>query len=179
MNIRTILAPVDYTTCSLIVTQNAASLAVKLGARLVLLHVAELPRGVSPRASLHPGGGDISAREYLYDDAYRHLARFVDAARDLGAEVDVTVEVGPVVPTILAVSAARKADLLVMSTHGRAGVARALLGSVAEAVAHKSPVPVMLVRREPRAECGVENCDGCTKDGRSAVETQVSAEADG
>ncbi|MFD1730128.1 universal stress protein [Deinococcus malanensis] len=47
---------------------------------------------------------------------------------------------------ILDVAREEGAHLLVMSTHGRSGLGRALMGSVAEAVAHHSPIPVMLVR---------------------------------
>ena len=47
---------------------------------------------------------------------------------------------------ILDVAAELKPDLIVMGTHGRSGVVRALLGSVAEGVAHHAPAPVLLVR---------------------------------
>lgn len=47
---------------------------------------------------------------------------------------------------ILDVAAELKPDLIVMGTHGRSGLGRALLGSVAEGVAHHAPAPVLLVR---------------------------------
>lgn len=52
----------------------------------------------------------------------------------------------PVPRLILEAAKALGADLIVMSTHGRSGLSRALLGSVAEAVTHHAPVPVLLVR---------------------------------
>ena len=52
----------------------------------------------------------------------------------------------PVPRLILEAAKTLGADLIVMSTHGRGGLSRALLGSVAEAVAHHAPVPVLLVR---------------------------------
>ena len=52
----------------------------------------------------------------------------------------------PVPRLILEAAQTLGADLIVMSTHGRSGLGRALLGSVAEAVTHRAPVPVLLVR---------------------------------
>ncbi|WP_104990606.1 universal stress protein [Deinococcus sp. NW-56] len=52
----------------------------------------------------------------------------------------------PVPRLILEAARTLEADLIVMSTHGRSGLSRALLGSVAEAVTHHAPVPVLLVR---------------------------------
>ncbi|MBX8464782.1 universal stress protein [Deinococcus sp. RIT780] len=64
-----------------------------------------------------------------------------------GARVRVEPAAGrTLVRAILDVAREENAALIVMSTHGRGGLGRALLGSVAEAVAHHAPVPVMLVR---------------------------------
>jgi len=54
-----------------------------------------------------------------------------------------------------------------------------VLGSVAEAVARSAHVPVMLVRREVRPECGRDSCDWCTHHGRSAAEDRVAVESQG
>lgn len=179
MNIRTILVPVDFSTCSLLVTRQAAGLAAKLGARVVVLHVAELPPHVSPDAHVSPEGVDRTAGAYVLEDTRARLAPFLEAGRALGAEVDVDVRLGPVVPTILAATEAAGADLVVMGTHGRTGLARAVLGSVAEGVAHQAHVPVMLVRRESRPECKRASCEWCPHDGRSPAEERLSAETQG
>ncbi|MEZ4240736.1 MAG: universal stress protein, partial [Myxococcota bacterium] len=108
------------------------------------------------------------------------LARFALAARRAGApEVDVAVEVGPVVDGVLAAAEELGADLIVMGTHGRTGLARMVLGSVAEGVVHRAHVPVMLVRREPSAACGRASCEWCAEDGQSPAERQVLAEREG
>jgi nucleotide-binding universal stress UspA family protein len=55
---------------------------------------------------------------------------------------------GLVAETILDAAEVMQADLIAMSTHGRTGMLRLLLGSVAEQVVHQSKIPVMLIRPE-------------------------------
>jgi nucleotide-binding universal stress UspA family protein len=179
VNIQTILVPVDFSTCSLLVTRQAAGLAARLGARVVVLHVAELPAGVPPDTHVRLDGVDSTAGDYVGDDTRARLAPFAEAARASGVETSVEVRFGAVVPTILAAADTSHADLLVIGTHGRTGLARAVLGSVAEAVAHKAHVPVMLVRRESRPECARESCEWCPHAARSPAEERIAAETQG
>ncbi len=179
MDIRTILVPVDFSTCSLLVTRQAAGLGARLGARVVILHVAELPSDVKPDTHVRPEGADRTASDYLVADTRERLEPFAAAARELGATVDVDVRVGPVVSTIADTSTSIGADLIVMGTHGRTGLARLVLGSVAEGVAHVSHVPVMLVRRESRPECARESCEWCPHEGRSPAEQRLAGESQG
>lgn len=179
MNIRTILVPVDFSKCSLLVTRQAAGLAARLGARIVVFHVSELPADVAAGAHVRPDGVDRTAAEYLAADSRERLASFAEAAHEVGAEAEVDVAFGPVVPTILAAADALGADLIVIGTHGRTGLARIVLGSVAEGVAHKAHVPVMLVRRESRPECARASCEWCPHEGRSPAEQKIAAESQG
>jgi len=82
MNIRTILVPVDFSVCSMLVTRQAAGLAARLGARLVVLHVSDLPAGVSPETHVRPEGVDRTASDYLVADGRERLAPFAEAARE-------------------------------------------------------------------------------------------------
>lgn len=179
MNIRTILVPVDFSVCSMLVTRQAAGLAARLGARLVVLHVSDLPAGVSPETHVRPEGVDRTASDYLVADGRERLAPFAKAARELGAAVELDVKFGHVVPTILRAADETQADLVIIGTHGRTGIARMVLGSVAEGVAHKAHVPVMLVRRESRPECARESCEWCPHGGRSAAEEKIAGESQG
>jgi nucleotide-binding universal stress UspA family protein len=181
VNIRTILVPVDFSACSLSLVRRAGSLAGRLEARVVLHHVASLPASLPPGAHLWPGGVETSsASGYVVDDVREHLVPLVRAAEEAGAPaVEAVVDTGDVVAAIIAATERLGADLIVMSTHGRAGLARVVLGSVAEGVAHRAQVPVMLVRREPSPECGTERCDWCAEDGRSPAERQAAAETEG
>lgn len=179
MNIRTILVPVDFSVCSVLVTRQAAGLAARLGARLVVLHVSDLAGGVAPETHVRPEGVDRTASDYLIADAKARLAPFATAAEELGVAVELDVRLGPVVPTILRAADDTHSDLIVIGTHGRTGFARIVLGSVAEAVAHKARVPVMLVRRESRPECARESCEWCPNEGRSAAEERIAGESQG
>lgn len=66
-----------------------------------------------------------------------------------------------------------------MGSHGRQGVARALLGSVAEQTLRTPHVPVMRVRRQPRPESDHERCDWCQLGIRSDAERALAGELDG
>lgn len=177
MNLSTILVPVDFTACSRAVALRAASLAERVGARLVLHHAAPLPPGLPPETRVFPQGSARSAEDWALAEARTHLERLAAEVRSTTVEVAVRCDAGPVVPTILAAVREVGADFVVMGTHGRSGVARWVLGSVAEGVTRESPVPVMLIRREPRPECGRASCAWCSLDGRSDAERALGAEA--
>ncbi len=179
MNVQRILVPVDYSACSWEVAEKAAQLAKRLGAAVVLLHVAELPRGVTAATVVRPGERALSSGDYVRQDATARLASLLEAVRAHGVDADAVVELGPVTPTILAVADAHAADLIVMGTHGREGLARVMLGSVAEGVVHRAHVPVMLIRREPKATCAHRSCAWCANGSASVAEAQLSAELDG
>ena len=179
MNIHHILVPVDFSGCTLGLVREAAELGQQCGARLTLLHVATLPEGLAPDAHLHPAGGDVTAAEYVAGDARIALAPYAQAAAALGVPTAAVVQGGAVVPGILAASQRLGADLVMMGTHGRTGLARALLGSVAEQVVRASSVPVLLVRRERRPTCAAASCAWCALDGLSRAEAQALAEAEG
>ncbi|WP_102125337.1 universal stress protein [Deinococcus planocerae] len=121
---------------------HAQALAAGLGAELCALLVLPdpLPAVADGIAYLPPmSEGDLLAE--------RRGAEEKLAARVPGARVRVERATGRPIPgVILGVARDEDARLIVMSTHGRSGLSRALLGSVAEGVAHHSPVPVLLVR---------------------------------
>jgi len=69
-----------------------------------------------------------------------------------GPRTDAVFRQGTPFDVILDVAKSEGCDLIVIGTHGRRGVARVLLGSVAERVVRLSPVPVLTVHPAPRAE---------------------------
>jgi nucleotide-binding universal stress UspA family protein len=79
-------------------------------------------------------------------EARAYLERVAGTLEEQGARVQVVAESGPAVEVILRTVAERKGTLIAMSTHGRTGAARAVMGSVAEQVLRRSPVPVLTVR---------------------------------
>ena len=145
MPFQRILVPVDGSATALVGLDKAAELARALNARLFLLHVTEpSPLTITPDAvayspqvvdDLHEAGRDI-----LSEAAARVKALGVDCE---SAQSDA---IGPGVPAAIVAEAVRvNADLIVVGTHGRTGLRRALLGSDAEAIVRETTLPVMLV----------------------------------
>ena len=124
---------------------HAQSLAGALGAKLVVLTVQPDPTvamaGEFAYAPVSVSVADMAAE----DEAIRA------ELRQLAGDADIRVEHATgrtVAQTILAAAQAEGASLIVMATHGRSGLGRVLLGSVAEAVVHGATLPVMLVKGE-------------------------------
>ncbi|MEZ4316194.1 MAG: universal stress protein [Myxococcota bacterium] len=179
MDIQTILVPVDFSVCSLGVVRQATALAGKLGARIELVHVGDLPPGITPDTRIVADGHREAAGAVLSRDALARMAPFEAVARGEGVPVGSREVFGPIASTLLQAVDDAGADLVVMGTHGRSGLARIVLGSVAEAVVHGATVPVMLIRRQPRPECGRDDCDWCAHGGRSLAEDRIDAEQQG
>ncbi|MHB1213507.1 MAG: universal stress protein [Thiobacillus sp.] len=142
-----ILVAIDGSAHSTHALQHAAGLAKGLSASVRILHVVDiglLPYG--PELSI-----DIDALlEARYVAAEKILAAARDSVKASGLEVearllDTATPVQHVAAAIVEAASDWPADLLVLGTHGRRGVERWLLGSVAEGVARRSTVPVLLV----------------------------------
>jgi nucleotide-binding universal stress UspA family protein len=110
-------------------------------ATLSLLYVIDpITAGFGQRAL--PGSS-----EAWYERARETARDHFDAARELtGRPLDTRIEVGSPAPVIVDVVAEGRFDHVVLGNHGRDGVSRVLLGSIAEAVVRRSPVPVTVVR---------------------------------
>ena len=65
-----------------------------------------------------------------------------------GVATSYLIEFGPIAATVIKRVQSEHVDLVVVGSHGRTGLRRAVLGSVAEQLVRKSPVPVLVVRRE-------------------------------
>jgi nucleotide-binding universal stress UspA family protein len=133
--IRTILHPTDFSPLARHAFEVACSLALDYKARLVLLHVHEPPIPVGELVPSEPP--DI--REYLLRD----LQELKPAP---AVDVEYRLEVGSIAEGILCAAAETKCDLIVLGTHGRGGLGRMLLGSVAESVLRKAPCMVLTVK---------------------------------
>lgn len=149
VEIRHVLAPIDFSDSSAHALAYAVAVARWYGARVTALHVFINWPAVNVIPSLQPvavpGGIDGMRR-----DLEQHARDFVNRADAADVHVDVLVEEAPAVLGEILVQAARlEADLIVMGTHGRGGVDRMLLGSVTEKVLRKAACPVLAV--PPRA----------------------------
>ena len=136
-----ILCPV-FDKNSLLALQIATELAHERKATLHLLHVVAMPPG--PEVALSSGKMEAAARTKL-----ERLA--LDKVKGK-AHYQVEVMMGD--PGVEVLQAAKRlgADLILMATHGRKGLRRLVLGSVAEHVVREAPCPVLTVRPKAPAE---------------------------
>ena len=146
MMIKKILCAIDRSPSSLQAFGYAIALAKWQSARLNLLEVVEEapPPGVT-RAPKRDG-----VPNEIRTAVERDLRRVLTARRVSDVKVDVSVRKGKAVQEILAQAKTSRADLIVIGSHGRGGVQRLALGSVAERVLRLATSPVLTVRRGVR-----------------------------
>lgn len=140
-----ILCPVDFSETARAAMETAVELAARFDAELVLVHAYPIPGYTFP-----DGSAVASARmlQELADEAARHLDEWRELAVKAGAKkVSVDTAVGDPAGEIVRVAADKKADLIVMGTHGRTGIEHALMGSIAERVVRRAKCPVLTVRK--------------------------------
>jgi nucleotide-binding universal stress UspA family protein/predicted phosphoribosyltransferase len=150
--IRNILVAIDFHAASLRALDYAAHLARSTGARLTILHSYDLASLAYP-ADLPPAVPPLELR----DAAERELAAIVAALQQRGVDVKSVVRDAAPVNEILEAVAQLEADLVVVGTHGRRGLSRLVLGSVAEQIVRRSAAPVVTLhewRFEDRAAAG-------------------------
>ncbi|UQA58051.1 universal stress protein [Polyangium aurulentum] len=134
-----IVVPIDFEEASLKALDLAKELAAQTGGEVVLVHVYQIPvytyPGLEPTLvpSFH---AEVTAA------AKRAMATISTQAGNLRA----MLREGEPATEILAAAEEAGARMIVMGTHGRKGIAHFFLGSVAEKVVRKSPIPVMTVR---------------------------------
>jgi universal stress protein A len=132
-----ILCPLDFDEGSLNALRLAIQLAAQNKAELYLLHVC--PTVVIPL------GGPVTAPIMAEQSARQRLEEI--ASRDLaGIRHELLVTTGDAPEKVINAQAGLAADLIVMGTHGRAGLSRLFLGSVAERVVREASCPVLTTR---------------------------------
>jgi nucleotide-binding universal stress UspA family protein len=143
--LRRILHATDFSAASRPAFKMAMDLAAREGARLLLLHV------LTPPSPLSAGSGPVPL-SYLdllqaaRREAGRRLAAALARARTAGIVAYTKLVEGGPTEQILKIGRRWRPDLIVIGTHGRGGVRRFLLGSVAEHVVRRASRPVLTVR---------------------------------
>jgi nucleotide-binding universal stress UspA family protein len=142
--VREVFVPVDFSQGSRVALERALELGRALGADVRVVHIVDtsalLVTGVDAYIDIH------GLANQLREGAKRELAALVDAvdpARERIRGVDV-IEGRPV-QAIVDVARERHARMIVMGTHGRTGIQRLVLGSVAERVVRLAPCDVLVV----------------------------------
>lgn len=138
MNANTILVPTDFSNASEEALRWATSLARDTGAKLVIAHVEEAPMAYAGELPLTPD-------EATRDELRRSLAQTAPA--DSSVSYEHKLLVGEPATAIVDLAEREHADLIVMGSHGRKGITRLLMGSVAEAVVRKAKCPVLTVKQ--------------------------------
>jgi nucleotide-binding universal stress UspA family protein len=142
-----VLVPIDFSPSARAALEYGTFLAGKFGAELDVLHVWEPPGYVGPDAlALLPVSQGPSGWDQTRTDVTREVEHFLAKAAAKPSQLAVLVEAGEPSDTILRVAKDGGSDLIVMGTHGRTGLSRLLIGSVAEAVLRRSTCPVLTVR---------------------------------
>ena len=138
---RRILVPLDGSPLSEAVLPHVAALVKGNGTETILLRVTN-PAAEFSFTDPAIAGGTVAE---LAAETKAYMENLLARLQGEGMRVSLVMREGPIAETILAVAAESKADLIAMSTHGRSGVRRLLMGSIAEEVVRQSPVPVVVI----------------------------------
>jgi nucleotide-binding universal stress UspA family protein len=145
---RQILCPMDFSESSIRALAYAAVVARWYDAQLTVLHVVPTFEPMQARGDLGEPVRLVTPipREQVIAEMNRSLN-----LADLSPRATPLAEPGDPQSTIIDQALSKKADLIVMGTHGRRGFKRLLLGSVTEAVLREAPCPVLTVPADARA----------------------------
>ena len=142
LRISRLLVATDFSASSKAALNTAVVLAKRLNGRVILVHAAkpsDSPQSESLRAD------ELFRRRYA-----GRLQKMISASRADEVITDKIVITGNPVEVILDRAKHEQADLIVIGTHGRRGMERLMLGSVAEAVVRKAACPVFIVKTRMR-----------------------------
>ncbi len=143
--IRRILTTTMFTAPSHVAVMYAARLASDLCATLTVLHVAPIPNEM---IGIVPGASVSEEMDTLRASAEKRMSSVEAEVRGAGVtRVETIIEFsGTVARAIMARAVSSSCDLIVITTHGRGGVPRMILGSVADAVVREAACPVLTIR---------------------------------
>jgi nucleotide-binding universal stress UspA family protein len=142
MQIRTILFPTDFSECSDRALVLASSLARDNEARLLIVHVHEPHIGYAE--------GLAAAYTQLNEESRSDVERLLERVKPPFKAIDCErrlIKGSPASAIVELAETEDGIDMIVLGTHGRTGVSRLLMGSVAEAVVRKAPCPVLTIKQ--------------------------------
>ncbi len=146
MKLEKILVPLDGSSLAESALPRAVELAQAAGGQLLLLRAAQ--------AHILPGADPTEGQVRVVREAEEYLNGVKERLERTGAmRVETSVWYGPAAFAIVEATRLHRVDLVVMTTHGRSGLGRLILGSVAESVLRGTTTPILLLRA---AEAPVE-----------------------
>lgn len=134
----TILFPTDFSTASDAALAHAETLAKQSGARLLIVHVEEPP--------LAYGGGELYYG--LPEPNSERIQKMLEDVRprDPAVPFEHRLTMGDPAGEVVRIAGDESCEMIVMGTHGRTGLTRLLMGSVAEQIVRRAPCPVLIYR---------------------------------
>ncbi len=139
---KTILVATDFSEYAERATAYAVELAQRLGAKIVLVNAYLAPAfafmELAPSAPMFI--------DQVAEESRRLLQLAVARHRGSNVSIETVSQCGDARDVLVELATLRKADLIMTGTHGRRGVGRALLGSIAESIVRSAPCPVLTVR---------------------------------
>jgi len=147
-----ILAATDFSDDSSLALTYAIELAQKFSAEIIVVHVDQ-PLAPVMVGEFNPGL-DVGTMNRIAEEqrtlALRELDQTTARLRESGVKTRGLMRVGAPFLEIINAAQSEHADLIVMGTHGRSGLAHVLMGSVAERVVNKAPCAVLTIRHPDR-----------------------------
>lgn len=138
----TIVCAIDFSDPSNHALAHAVQFAKRIGAKVVAVHAWQLPVYAVPDG-IALFGPEVVAE--ISDGLQKQLAKAIEAHRVEGVTLEGKLVAGTPVEATLEVVQATNAEYIVIGTHGRTGVARFIIGSVAERMVRHAPVPILVV----------------------------------
>lgn len=142
--INKILVPLDGSELSLAVLPFVEDLAKALGSSLALFH-AVAPVGIYTGVEMAPTRAGDLLNQFVAQ-AHDFLTQVAKEIEQRGLQTDRSVSIGFAADEIVRAAADVQADLIALSTHGRSGLGRWVMGSVADAVVRRTTLPCLVVR---------------------------------
>ncbi|MFM8292884.1 MAG: universal stress protein [Planctomycetia bacterium] len=138
MPLKTIVFPTDFSTASDAALVHAEALARQQAARLLIVHVEEPP--------LAYGGGELYYG--LPEPNSERILKMLEDVKPSDPSVPFAhrLTMGDPAGEVVRIAADENAEMIVLGTHGRTGMTRLLMGSVAEAIVRRAPCPVLVYR---------------------------------
>ena len=141
---KTLLVAVDGSAQADYALGHAMALAHDLGARLILVSVVDSISLIATAGPYVAQTPDLIA--IAHEEGKQILAAAAEFVSSSSVPYEKILADGSPVDQIIAIATQQRANMSIMGTHGRSGLGRLILGSVAEGVIHKSHVPVLIAR---------------------------------
>jgi nucleotide-binding universal stress UspA family protein len=142
LHLSNILVPLDLSEMSLKALRYAVPFAQQFGAKLTLLHVAEMSTYI-PELPYPP-----PLPPHQTSELKKELKKICEAYVPSEVQTQLLVRHDFAPDAIVALARKSKVDLIIVSTHGRTGLKHVFLGSVAEKIVRHAPCPVLVVREK-------------------------------